>query len=293
MRADTRISIGELSLAQRDGNAPTTLAGGSAPGESGVSIFNMRFQDSVHFNATPQQHLVWFQLTDVAIECRRAGRNFKLDVPAGSLAICPAGIDCSAEADESVDALLVAVEPGRFAVAASEESSLEAQLAERLIGEDEPLLGLARTLADESAEGYPNGPLFWNDVASGFVDGLVARHSAPGEERPRGKLGKHALARLKDHIIAHLDEPIEVAVLAGIAGRSPFHFSRVFSRSVGMTPHRYVVHLRLQRAVELVRDGRSSLAEIAARTGFADQSHLSRWARRVHGVPLTQLAGLD
>jgi AraC family transcriptional regulator len=45
----------------------------------------------------------------------------------------------------------------------------------------------------------------------------------------------------------------------------------------------------LRRAVELVRDGRSSLAEIAAATGFADQSHLSRWVRRVHGVSLTQL----
>jgi AraC family transcriptional regulator len=49
------------------------------------------------------------------------------------------------------------------------------------------------------------------------------------------------------------------------------------------------VHLRLQRAIELVRDGRCGLAEIAARTGFADQSHLSRWARRVHGASLTQL----
>jgi AraC family transcriptional regulator len=56
-----------------------------------------------------------------------------------------------------------------------------------------------------------------------------------------------------------------------------------------MTPHRYVVHLRLQRAIELVREGRSGLAEIAARTGFADQSHLSRWVRRVHGVPLSRL----
>jgi AraC family transcriptional regulator len=57
-----------------------------------------------------------------------------------------------------------------------------------------------------------------------------------------------------------------------------------------MTPHRYVVHLRLQRAIELLRDGRSSLAEIAARTGFADQSHLSRWVRRVHGVSLRRMA---
>src|SRR5262249_60850459 len=84
--------------------------------------------------------------------------------------------------------------------------------------------------------------------------------------------------------------PIEVATLAKIAGRSPFHFSRVFAQSVGITPHRYVVHLRLQRAVELARRGRFGLAEIAIRTGFADQSHLWRWVRRVHGISLTQLA---
>src|SRR5262249_11115727 len=87
-----------------------------------------------------------------------------------------------------------------------------------------------------------------------------------------------------------LDEPIEVAALAKLAGRSPFHFSRVFLRSVGVSPHRYVVHLRLQRAIELAREGRSSLAEIALHTGFADQSHLSRWIRRVRGVTLTQLS---
>ena len=93
--------------------------------------------------------------------------------------------------------------------------------------------------------------------------------------------------RLQDYIMAHLDEPIEVAALAGLAGRSPFHFTRVFSQSVGMSPHRYVVHLRLERAIELMRDGQSGLAEIAASTGFADQSHLSRWVRRVHGVSPT------
>jgi AraC family transcriptional regulator len=64
----------------------------------------------------------------------------------------------------------------------------------------------------------------------------------------------------------------------------------MFTRTIGMTPHRYIVCLRLRRAIELVREGQSGLAEIAARTGFADQSHLSRWVRRVHGVTLTQLA---
>jgi AraC family transcriptional regulator len=103
-------------------------------------------------------------------------------------------------------------------------------------------------------------------------------------------LEKEVLARLKAYVLAHIDEPIEVSALAGIADRSPFHFTRVFKRSVGVTPHRYIVHLRLARATALLREGQASLAEVAARTGFADQSHLSRWARRVYGVPLSRLA---
>ena len=84
-------------------------------------------------------------------------------------------------------------------------------------------------------------------------------------------------------------EPIEVAKLAAIAGRSSFHFTRIFARTVGVTPHRYIVHLRLQCAIELIRDRQHGLAEIALRTGFSDQSHLTRWMQRVHGASLTQL----
>jgi AraC family transcriptional regulator len=206
------------------------------------------------------------------------------------LAICPAGMDCVAETGESTDALMVIVEPGRFALATAEDGALEARLNLRFSGYDHVLFELARVLAQESAGGFPNGPLFWNEVATSFIEGLAARHSIGFQDRTRSRLGQDVLRRLRDHIAAHLDEPIDVATLAQIAGRSPFHFTRVFTRSVGVTPHRYIVHLRLRRAIELVREGRSSLAEIAVRTGFADQSHLSRWVRRVHGASLTQLA---
>ena len=208
---------------------------------------------------------------------------------AGSLSIYPAGVDCAADADMGVEILMVAVDPGRMALAAAEGALPEARLIERLGGDDPALFALARTLAFESVHNYPSGALSWNETASSFVDGLVKGHTAVMPARSRGTLGKDQLRRLRDYVVAHLDEPIGVEALADIAARSPFHFTRVFTRSVGMTPHRYVVHLRLQRAIELVREGRSGLAEIAARTGFADQSHLSRWVRRVHGVPLSRL----
>jgi AraC family transcriptional regulator len=290
--SDITTGIGDLALAQQDGGLPTTLAAGSAPGESGLAVINVRFQGSFHLTATLRRHLVCFQwplVRQTPFECRMADRRLSHQPPAGSLAICPAGIDCAADAEGSVDAILVAIEPRQLALAAAEDSALEAQLIERLSGYDQALLDLARLLALESVYDYPNGPLFWNEVASTFIDGLIAGHTSVLKSRSRGLLGKDVLERIKGYVVAHLGEPIEVAALAKLAGRSPFHFSRVFSRSVGMSPHRYVVHLRLQRAIELVRDGRSGLAEIAAHTGFADQSHLSRWVRRVHGVPLTQL----
>jgi AraC family transcriptional regulator len=290
--SDITTGIGDLALAQQDGGLPTTLAAGSAPGESGLTVTNVRFQGSFHLTATLRRHLVCFQwplIRQSPFECRMADRRLSHRPPAGSLAICPAGIDCAADAEGSIDAILVAIEPRQLALAAAEDSALEAQLIERLSGYDQALLDLARLLALESVYDYPNGPLFWNEVASTFIDGLIAGHTSVPKSRSRGLLGKDVLERIKNYVVAHLGEPIEVAALAKLAGRSPFHFSRVFSRSVGMSPHRYVVHLRLQRAIELVRDGRSGLAEIAAHTGFADQSHLSRWVRRVHGVPLTQL----
>jgi len=287
---NTIIGTDELYLVQQDGSLPTTLAAGSALGESGVSVLRTRFRDGVHFNATPRQHLIWFQLSKMRIECRRAGRKVTQEVSIGSLAICPAGIDCAADAEEGGDAILVAVDPGQLALATAEHSVPEAQLLERLSGDDNALLELARSLAVESASEYPKGPLFWNEVASAFIGRLAARHTSEHESQTRGRLGKRGLERVRDYIMTHLDEPIAVAALASIVGRSPYHFSRVFSRSFGISPHRYVVHLRLRRAIELIRDGRASLAEIAARTGFADQSHLSRWVRRVHGVPLTQVA---
>jgi AraC family transcriptional regulator len=239
------LDIHKLHLAQADGGLPTLAVNGSAPGESGVSILDVQFQDGLHFSATPRQHLIWFLTSPpVRFDCRIAGRTLRHEAQADQLTICPAGVDCE----------------------------------------------LARILLLESADDYPNGSLFWNDVASGFIGNLVSRHTSAVESRKRGALRKEVLKRLKDYVVAHLDGPIEVAELAKIAGSSPFHFSRVFTRSVGMTPHRYVVRLRLQRATELLHDGQLGLAEVAARTGFADQSHLSRWVRRVHGVSLAKLA---
>jgi AraC family transcriptional regulator len=282
--------VDHLAFMQEDGSAPTTLVAGSAPGESGVLIRCLRFRGGLHLKGNPHKHLVCFQLGHARFDCRIGGRALQHQPRAGSLAICPAGCDCAADADDSIDAILIAIDPCRLSLAAAEGSALDARVMERLSGHDQALLSLARTMVRESAGAYRSGCHFWNELAASFINAVLVRHTSGPDVTTRGMLGKDVLVRLREYVLDHLCEPIEVAALAKIAGRSPFHFSRVFTRSVGITPHRYVIHLRLQRAVELARRGRVNLAEIAVRTGFADQSHLWRWMRRVHGVSLTQLA---
>jgi len=272
------------------GKTPMLLGENSAPGEGGVSVIRVRLSDC-RYHVTLNRHFIKFQMDPrVRLDCEPSEHLLRDDVPVGSFTIHPAGMACAADIRESVDVLMVVIDPARFALAAAENWAPGARLRQRLSGYDGTLFELARVLALEGPAGHPNGLHYWTDVANTFIDGLLHRHASKPACAPRGTLSKATFARIRDYIMAHLDDPIETAALADIAGRSPFHFCRVFGRSVGMSPHRYIVHLRLQCAVRLVREGRSGLADIAACTGFADQSHLSRWVRRVYGVSPSQLA---
>src|SRR5215469_11366621 len=146
--AETTIEIGELSLAQADGGLPMTLTDGSAPGESGLFVLSTRFQGGMHLSGTPRRHHIWFQLSpQQPFACRIDDRTLDHTPPPGSLAICPAGSGCAADAEDSVDAILVAIDPRHFALAAAEDLAPDVQLITRLSGCDKALLDLACRLA--------------------------------------------------------------------------------------------------------------------------------------------------
>ena len=69
--------------------------------------------------------------------------------------------------------------------------------------------------------------------------------------------------------------------MAKAAGMSSRAFERTFLREYGLPPQQYLKRLRIQTACRLLVDTRESIASIAQRCGFADQSHLTREFRRV------------
>ncbi len=68
------------------------------------------------------------------------------------------------------------------------------------------------------------------------------------------------------------------------AGLSQYHFLRLFSRVLGLTPHQYLVRSRLRRAARLLADDSLSITEIAYDVGFGDLSNFVRTFHRAAGV---------
>jgi len=115
--------------------------------------------------------------------------------------------------------------------------------------------------------------------------GIVRRLSGPmASVSARGGLSIRALGRAFDCMERHLGGPLSLDDLARAACVSRFHFARLFRVSTGHSPMAYLQLLRVERAKELLREGRVPIADIALLLGFCDQSHFSRAFRRVTGL---------
>ncbi|QDU65174.1 AraC family transcriptional regulator [Engelhardtia mirabilis] len=92
--------------------------------------------------------------------------------------------------------------------------------------------------------------------------------------------------RAIDHVLAHLDQPLSLEVVARAASFSPFHFHRVFKSLTGETLNAFIKRVRLERAVSMLgRTQGRSLTEIALACGFGSSSDFSRSFKQRFGVP--------
>ena len=93
------------------------------------------------------------------------------------------------------------------------------------------------------------------------------------------------LRRIKESIDEGLESGVDIGYLAQSIGYSLSHFFRLFRKSFGMPPHRYLMHRRISLAQELLTQTDLDLACVALKAGFADQSHLCRNFHRFIGLP--------
>ncbi|MFP3582647.1 AraC family transcriptional regulator [Paraburkholderia sp. SIMBA_055] len=94
-----------------------------------------------------------------------------------------------------------------------------------------------------------------------------------------------------EYLNLHWNEHVSVEDLAHRLDLTAAHFCRLFSRTFGLPPHRYQTVLRVMRAKSLLKTG-VQISEVAASSGFADQSHLGRMFKACYGVTPGEIAGM-
>jgi AraC-like DNA-binding protein len=146
-----------------------------------------------------------------------------------------------------------------------------------------PELMVLGELAQAAAEGRSDVGLdeIGQVFASRFVEVVSGRPErlAPAGARDRRRAVETAL-----WIDAHSHRQIDLEHAAGQAGISPFHFLRLFSGVLGVTPHQYLVRSRLRHAARLLADDDISITDVAYDVGFGDLSNFVRTFHRAAGV---------
>ena len=152
--------------------------------------------------------------------------------------------------------------------------------------DDVTLANLAACLAPAVGAQAASNTFVVDQVALALNTHLAQRYGgmrAP-DKPASGCLAPWQLRLARDTLDAHLDGSAALDDLARQCGLSVSHFSRAFSRSTGMPPHRWLMQRRIALAKDLIRRGEDPFAEIALACGFSDQSHLTRAFAKATGL---------
>lgn len=193
-------------------------------------------------------------------------RRVDFDTRPGTLALTPPGVEVFSESAEGGEYLLVRwqLEDDRPVTQHRRESAGHARG-----------LAIARQLR-RLLLAVDSEPLLLEAAALEFV-GL-------SEALPADKPVQRDFTAVLRRFSEDFPQPLSLAQLAAEQGQSELRFLREFTRTIGMTPHAYLLDVRVQAARRMIERGQRPLAEIALDCGFAHQSHLGSAFRKVLGV---------
>jgi len=210
--------------------------------------------------------------------------------PLGSVSVVPAGSPTHWRWRGTKSSLHVYLEPDLVERVAAEEFGLDPAggVLPPLDALGIPQLVTAMRAVDaELTAGGVGGSLAAESLANVLAVHLI-RHLVAPHRAVHGRDGTLPQCRLRavlEYIEEHLDASPTLAEIAAAAGLNPYHFARQFKAATGLPPHQYVITRRVERAKQLLRAGPDlSLAEVATRAGFYDQSQFSHHFKRLVGV---------
>jgi AraC family transcriptional regulator, arabinose operon regulatory protein len=149
------------------------------------------------------------------------------------------------------------------------------------LGGDVRLFSLFEDVLEGLEHGFTLTHLIYAAHSLTHLMGLILRHK--DEFRHGETNAAERASKSIEFMKGYLQEPLQIATLAAAVNLSRSHYTTLFHRVTGYAPLRYLNHLRMQRAVQLLNTTDLSIKEIGDHLGFSDQFYFSRAFHKMHG----------
>ena len=207
----------------------------------------------------------------------------------------PYELRCKSPAGEELDFIIIHLVVDHYLAAleaAHPGKTHEVEVVD-FFGRDEALAHVCFACAEMLAAQVPGESKRIAALAQLLASYLIEKYTDAAAEKPdfRGGLPIRQLRKVEDFVRGQLAEEISVEALAALVELSPFHFSRVFKKTTGMSPLQFVTRERITRAQQLIRETSRSLIEIALEVGYSSPSHFAQVFRKIVGVTPTEFRG--
>jgi len=204
----------------------------------------------------------------------------------GSLDIVPQGTPLGVYGYDETEFIMLALEPGFVHQIANESGMSDSELVRHLGIRDPQIEYIAFALKSELDAGCPSGRVYGDGLAVALAARLLGKYSAhvTNSHNCNALLPGYTLHRVTSYIEENLTKDLTLAEIADVAHMSPHYFSRMFRKSTGIPPHRYVIDRRIEKAKTLLSDKHLPLVEVGLSVGFQNQSHFTTLFHKRTGV---------
>jgi AraC family transcriptional regulator len=208
----------------------------------------------------------------------------------GDISITPAGTPSAYRAEEDDCYLWLCLPPQFLQQVACEAIDLNSdgiELTPQLRSQNSHIEQILMMLRSELHKGGGSmGRLYVESLTNALAVHLLRDYSTaqPRVALYEAGLRERDLLRVTEYIRAHLAQDIKLKELAQILNMSQFHFSRSFKKSMGSSPHQYLLQQRVEQAKKLLKQTKLSIVEIAIECGFNSHSHFGKQFRLSTGI---------
>ncbi len=236
-------------------------------------------QHHILLNLNPEPHRV---------ENWRGGEHRDFIYRQNEVIVTPAGMESGWRWHAPSRVIVITLEPAKLKRFAQAEAGIlltADQLKDVPQFVDEELVQAGVMLLEALRLEGAGSAVMFESLARVFLIKLIQRYGREHDEDytfSQSFTARH-FERVLNFVSERYGRTIQLEELAEQAGLSPFHFSRVFKKTIGQTPHQFVTSYRVEQAKRQLADPEEPLIDIAMACGFSDQAHFTRVFKQLTG----------